>query len=376
MTAASQATAAVHGTDDPTVSVIMIFRDAARFIGEAMESVIAQTWPHWELLLVDDGSQDSSRDIASGYRERMPERIRILEHPGHVNLGMSASRNLGLSSARGEYVAFLDADDVYLPTRLERHVELLGRWPEVGAIQGCVLYWHSWADEAAARRQDLPERPPPGLLGGLIDPPALLLLMLETRGSTVPGICSLTVRRPLLRAIGGSEEGFRAHYEDQVLFAKIYLSTPVIVIEDRLALYRQHPESLTAQADDGGDAPHRWHTGRQEFLRWLESWLRERLIEDDIVWTSLRAGQREHRPGLMVRVLRRSLAGLRCVAETVLPPSLSIALVEWWGRRKLALAALRSARTQSRISRQLDASRNSALPGERDRRDEGSPPPA
>jgi glycosyltransferase involved in cell wall biosynthesis len=296
----------------------------------------------------------------------MPDRIRILEHPGQANRGMSASRNLGLSAARGDYVAFLDADDAYLPTRLERHVELLERWPQIGAVQSCVVYWHSWSGESGARRADLPERPPPGLLGSPIAPPALLLLMLETQGSTVPGICSLTVRHPLMRAIGGSEEDFRAHYEDQVLFAKIYLSTSVIVTEDRLALYRQHPASLTAQADSGADAPHRWHTGREAFLKWLETWLREQGIDDDIVWRSLRAGQREYRPALLARVLRRPLAALRRLAETALPSSLSVTLIEWWGRRKLAMAASRIARTQSRISRRLDANA-------RDRRDNGIP---
>src|SRR5829696_811917 len=98
----------------PLVSSVMIFFNAERFIREAIESVFAQTYDNWELLLVDDGSTDDSTQIALHYAEQYPERVRYLEHPGHQNRGMSASRNLGVSQAKGEYIALLDADDVWL----------------------------------------------------------------------------------------------------------------------------------------------------------------------------------------------------------------------------------------------------------------------
>src|SRR5690606_28181582 len=101
----------------PTVSVIIIFLDAERYLNEAIRSVFDQTVSNWELLLVDDGSSDASSTIARCHAAAMPERIRYLEHSGHENRGMSASRNLGIRTARGRYVAFLDADDVWLPDR-------------------------------------------------------------------------------------------------------------------------------------------------------------------------------------------------------------------------------------------------------------------
>src|SRR5215207_11709928 len=104
------------------VSSVMIFLNAEKFIEEAIESVFAQTYDNSELLLVDDGSTDDSTQIALRYAERDPEKVRYLEHPGHRNRGMSASRNLGVSHAEGEYVAFLDADDVWLPYKLQRQV--------------------------------------------------------------------------------------------------------------------------------------------------------------------------------------------------------------------------------------------------------------
>ena len=97
------------------VTVIVIFLDEARFIQEAIDSVLVQSYPHWELLLIDDGSRDQSSGIARSIADQRPGKIRYLEHAGHQNLGMSASRNLGIRHAKGKYIAFLDADDVWSP---------------------------------------------------------------------------------------------------------------------------------------------------------------------------------------------------------------------------------------------------------------------
>src|SRR5690349_17341742 len=87
----------------PRVSVICIFFEAQRYFAEAIDSVLAQDFDDFELLLVDDGSSDASSEIAKGYARLQPERVRFLEHPNHANRGMSATRNLGLRHARGEY---------------------------------------------------------------------------------------------------------------------------------------------------------------------------------------------------------------------------------------------------------------------------------
>ncbi|MEQ1911729.1 MAG: glycosyltransferase family 2 protein, partial [Vicinamibacterales bacterium] len=86
-------------TTQPTVSVIIIFYNAAGFLAEAVDSVLAQTYADWELLLVDDGSSDESTALARRYVDADPLRIKYLDHPGHQNLGMSATRNRGLVEA-------------------------------------------------------------------------------------------------------------------------------------------------------------------------------------------------------------------------------------------------------------------------------------
>lgn len=120
----------------PLVSVTVIFLDAEAFLADAIESVLAQSYRRWELLLVDDGSSDGSRGIARRYVERDPDHVRYLEHPGRRNLGMSASRNLGIHHSRGDYLAFLDADDVWLPAKLERQVAILEAHPDVPLLFG------------------------------------------------------------------------------------------------------------------------------------------------------------------------------------------------------------------------------------------------
>ncbi|HYC32345.1 MAG TPA: glycosyltransferase family A protein, partial [Gemmatimonadales bacterium] len=123
-------------TPPPVVSVVMIFLNGARFIDEAIRSVQAQSLGEWELLLVDDGSTDDSTAIARAWSGRDPARIRYLEHADHRNLGMSASRNLGIAHARGELLAFLDADDVWFPRKLEEQVGLLRAHPAAGMVFG------------------------------------------------------------------------------------------------------------------------------------------------------------------------------------------------------------------------------------------------
>src|SRR5829696_5818924 len=135
------------------VSVVVIFKDAEDFLEEALESVRGQTFRQWDLILVDDGSRDRSTQIARRYSEQVPGRIRYFEHDGHANRGMSASRNLGIANATGEFVSLLDADDVLLPTALEEQVRVLRSHPSAGMVYGPLEYWYSWtgAPEDATR---------------------------------------------------------------------------------------------------------------------------------------------------------------------------------------------------------------------------------
>jgi glycosyltransferase involved in cell wall biosynthesis len=257
-------------TDGVLVSVIMIFRDAERFFDEAIRSVMAQTHPRLELLLCDDGSRDGSTSTAQRWAAEQPTKVRYLEHAGHAHRGMSSTRNLGIAAASGDFVAFLDADDVWKSTHVEHEVELLLEHPEAGLVCGQAVDWYSWEDP----RADDVQGPLPWPPGTVISPRDMLTALLR-RGAFRTPVCNLMVRRDVLLAVGGSEDRFRAVYEDQVLLAKLYLTRTCVISGTRTARYRRHAESSTARAlRDGTYDPVRPNHSREAFLRWLSSYLR------------------------------------------------------------------------------------------------------
>lgn len=106
------------------ISIIVPVYNVEKFIRETMDSVLAQTYPHWELLLVEDGSSDGSADAITGYiEEKMETRIRLVRQP--FNQGAAKARNRGLREAAGRYIAYLDADDLWVPEKLERELAFM-----------------------------------------------------------------------------------------------------------------------------------------------------------------------------------------------------------------------------------------------------------
>lgn len=106
------------------VSIIVPVYNVEKLIKETMDSVLAQTYPHWELLLVEDGSKDNSAGIIMDYiAEKGDNRIRLIRQPS--NQGAARARNRGLEEARGRYISYLDADDLWVPEKLEKQIEFM-----------------------------------------------------------------------------------------------------------------------------------------------------------------------------------------------------------------------------------------------------------
>jgi GT2 family glycosyltransferase/SAM-dependent methyltransferase len=246
------------------VSVIMIFFDAEEFFEEAIASVLAQTHPSIELLLCDDGSTDGSTAIAREWARNHPA-VHYLEHPGHAHRGMSATRNLGIAAARGDLVAFLDADDVWDSSHLDHDVSLLLTHPDAGLVCGQAVDWRSWQDPQAPDRVSLLPWP-----SGVVVPPPRMLTALLRRGDFRTPTCSLLVRKQALDAIGGAEDEFQNLFEDQALLAKLYLAQSCVISGSRTARYRRHAASSTARAERKGSYhPFRPNLSYERFLRWL-----------------------------------------------------------------------------------------------------------
>jgi glycosyltransferase involved in cell wall biosynthesis len=286
----------------PRVSVVTIFLDMEAFLPEAVKSVLAQTSSDWELLLVDDGSTDGSGEIALEYGEREPHRIRYLTHEGRRTLGMSASRNLGLRHARGEFVAMLDADDAWLPDWLDVHVTLADEHPQAGAVCGPTQYWHSWTGDPNAR-DSLREIGVPG--ERVVHPPALLASMLRNEANA-PATCSVLLRRDLMLSLGGYEDRFRTLFEDRAAFTKVYLNTPVFLTERCLDRYRQHPDSSCARAiSAGGYDPAGASAAHRTYLEWVGEYLSAQGVTDPEVWAALSVGMWPYRHPLRYAVMSR-----------------------------------------------------------------------
>ncbi|MCG7625977.1 glycosyltransferase family 2 protein [Epibacterium sp. Ofav1-8] len=134
----------------PVVSVIMPVYNAEVTLEQAVASVRAQCFQAWELLLIEDGSQDGSAEVCARLT-RQDERIRLLRQPG--NTGAAAARNAGLAAARGRYIAFLDADDRWLENKLQRQITFM---QETGTVFAYSGFWRARGSERHQVR--VPER--------------------------------------------------------------------------------------------------------------------------------------------------------------------------------------------------------------------------
>ncbi|HKY60806.1 MAG TPA: glycosyltransferase family A protein [Gemmatimonadota bacterium] len=291
------------------VSVIMPFYDTRpEFMREAIESVLSQTFRDWRLLLVDDGSAEGSSSVARSYASIHDAKVIYLEHPGHRNRGQSASRNLAIEHARGEYLAFLDADDIWLPHVLEEQVGLLTAHPEAGMLYGNTLYWHSWSGDPASR--DLDYVPYLGIPSGtVVDPPRLVPLLLGGKAA-VPCPSAVTARRAAVEQVGGFVESAPRPNEDQFFFAKMGLHFPVLVSDRCWTLYRQHAGSVS-----GPQSAVYQRENRNTYLNWLDSYMLAHGMDDHAVRSAL---SREHwklRHPASARIMR---IGRRLVLRTLL----------------------------------------------------------
>jgi glycosyltransferase involved in cell wall biosynthesis len=247
------------------VSVILIFFNCEDYVAEAIESVLAQSFRDFELILVDDGSTDGSTAIAQDFARQHGERVRCVEFPGRRNCGRSAARNLGLKHARGEFVAFIDADDRWRVTKLGEQIQILSTMPEVDAVSGAVNYWRSW--EAGAD-----ERIPTGHVeNAIVRPPDALVRWYPLGTAHAPSMSDLLMRAATVRDVGGFEDEFTGAYDDQAFLAKFYRQSPIYVSSEVWSDYRLHDRSCMATLRNEGG----YHLARSRFLHWFERYLRE-----------------------------------------------------------------------------------------------------
>ena len=267
----------------PRVTCAIIFLNEERFLDEAIDSVLAQTFTDWELLLVDDGSSDGSALLARAFADRHPDKIRYLQHAGPTNQGKSASRNLGLKEARGELIAFLDGDDVWLADKLERQVALFESCPQAQFLCGATEYWHSWdgsgGEDKLRWTGEVDGRP--ALDEGCLYPPTSLLRHFYPIGrGLTPSQSGFMVKRQLALDFGGFEDRFRSLFEDLLFIAKATMHGTTLISNDCFDRYRQHPDSSSHRASRA-----EWLAAKGLYLEWLRDYLRRSGVHElSLTW--------------------------------------------------------------------------------------------
>jgi glycosyltransferase involved in cell wall biosynthesis len=254
----------------PLISVVMNVRDGAATLHEAVDSVLAQTFPDWELIVWDDRSKDASAAIVAEYSD---PRMRYLLSPDDAPLGKA--RNDALQHATGDWIAFLDQDDVWLPRKLESQVALIE--DAVGLIYGRTLrfYPSGWQRDYdhAHEYEMLPEGD--------------IFTRLFTESCFI-AMSSAMFRRSALKAIGGIPDEVRI-IPDYHLYVAVARQFHVRAVQEVVCRYRMHPDSMS-------------HTAALEMNREV-LWLIDRWAAD-LDEDTVRVCRRRHQTAIALEQMR------------------------------------------------------------------------
>ena len=215
----------------PQFSVVIPAYNAARFVAAALDSVAGQTFRDFEIVVVDDGSSDDTAARVTSWREHHHDiELELVSQP---NKGIGGSRNSGIRKSRGEFVAFLDVDDTWMPEKLASVATFLGEHPEVD-----LVCHHEWMDRGN------------GALRRLSHGPHASYEDLLFKGNTI-STSAVTVRRTLLDRIGGFSEDLSINgVEDYDLWLRLARSgCRIAYLPEVLGTYRVHDTGFTANID-------------------------------------------------------------------------------------------------------------------------------
>jgi glycosyltransferase involved in cell wall biosynthesis len=200
-----------------TVDIVLATNRASPFLDEAIASVLAQDYPHWTLVVVDDGSP-TPEFVRSAIAD-VPNAIAVRQPAS----GLSAARNRGMAEGRGQFVAFLDDDDVWAPTKLSRQVAAAVALPDSVAAYSAGWY----LDEDGVRFGDgwsVAQTPSSSILSG---------------ATPAPRIVTLMVRRDVAIEMGGFNETYRAS-EDNEFIMRLAMRGEMVAVPEALVGYRRH----------------------------------------------------------------------------------------------------------------------------------------
>lgn len=218
----------------PLVSIVIPCYNAGRYIAESLQSVLGQTYPDIEVVVVDDGSTDNSAGIVAGFPS-----VRCIRQE---NQGVSAARNRGLTETHGAFVVFQDADDILLPRAIDNAVRALDVRPGCGFVYG-----FSRMIDSQGRVHDGVIHGVPNDGSGRIENASYATLL---AGNGVVPAGAACFRRSALEAVGGYKVGLR-RAQDHELYLRIAREFPIYCLNEVVVSYRNHSGNTTAGSAAG-----------------------------------------------------------------------------------------------------------------------------
>ena len=231
----------------PQVSVIIPTYNCARYLPEAIDSVLAQTYRDCEIIVVDDGSTDDTPDVLARYGEA----ILVIRQP---NQGRGAARNAGIVAASGDYIAFLDADDLWLPQKLERQMALFEARPQIGWVYSD----YRLLAESGPDTQTFFDR------AGLRPPPEGCILP-ELLSGCITSTITVMARASCFQRVGLFDHSL-TRAQDYDMWIRLATQFDAACVDEPLALYRQHSGQVTEQTRPCLIEYHTWRMYRK-FMR-------------------------------------------------------------------------------------------------------------
>lgn len=210
---------------DPVISVVMAAYNGTDLIGATIDSLFAQTYPHWELVVVDDCSTDDTYDLLQSYAD---PRIRAFR--AERNGGPVIARNLGFRQARGRYIAGLDHDDLCRPTRFEKQVAYLDRHPETALLATAATELH---EDGRIVASQLPPVTTPALIGWLLHVQNPLVWS------------SVMFRADAARSFPEMTDPSLLYAEDFDLYHRLSTLGTIARLDEELMVYRAHEGGLS-----------------------------------------------------------------------------------------------------------------------------------
>jgi len=208
--------------DNPLISVVIPCYNQSKFLGDAIESVIKQTYDKWEIIVVDDGSEDDTQEVACQYRQ-----VHCIRQK---NQGLSAARNTGIDAARGVYLVFLDADDRLVPDALRLGYDVMCAHPDCGFVSG----HHYHIDHKGALQTAYPQES----MGD--EDPYLALLMNNYIGMHA----TVMYRRSVFDSVGKFDTTLKA-CEDYDFYLRVAQTFPTMRHDQVVAEYRHHDSNMS-----------------------------------------------------------------------------------------------------------------------------------